>query len=172
MKLQDTELFRGLSVQEAVSLACCFVERSVRAEQVLFEEGDPGDAILVLLEGVYELSRAGTQGDVHLAYVEPGTVLGQVSLVDPGPRTGSLRALEDGRYASLDAETFDRLWTSDGQAAASIQLRLARVAVAELRSANRKLLELLTVPLQEATSPDVQRVLGVVDSLWKAGIYR
>jgi len=172
VRLQDTDLFRGLAVKDAVSLACCFVERTCTADQVLFEEGSVGDALLVLLDGVYELTREGTQGRVHLAYAEPGTLLGQVSLVDPGPRTATLRALEDGRYAVLDAGTFGKLWYSDGAAAAKIQLTLARVAVAELRNANRQLLELLSVPLEQATSPDVQRVLGLVDSLWKAGIYR
>ncbi len=172
MKLQDTELFRGLEVREAVSLACCFVERSVEADHVVFRERTAGDALIVVLDGVFELVREGSQGPVHLAYVEPGTLLGHVSLLDPGPRTATLRALEEGRYAELDAGTFGKLWYSDGAAAAHLQLKLARVAVAELRNANRQLLELLDVPLEDATSPDVQRVIGLVDALWKAGIYR
>jgi CRP/FNR family transcriptional regulator, cyclic AMP receptor protein len=172
VRLQDTEFFRGLAVKEAVSLACCFVERSVAADEVMFSEGDRADALIVLLDGVFELTRTGTQGDVHLAYAEAGTLLGQVALLDPGPRTTTLRVLETGRYAVLDGGTFEKLWYSDGAAAARIQLKLAQVAVAELRNANRQLLELLSEPLETATSPDVQRVLGLVDSLWKAGIYR
>ncbi len=172
MKLQDTDLFQGLSEREAVSLACCFIQSRVQTDEVIFEEGETGEGLIVILDGVFELSRAGTQGDVHLAYVQPGGLLGQVALVESGPRTATLTALEEGVVASLDAGTFDKLWLSDSAAAARIQLKLAKVAVAELRNANRKLLELLTVPLTEVTSPDVQRVLGVVDSMWKAGIYR
>ncbi len=172
MKLQDTAFFRGLTVKETVSLACCFVERTAAPEETVFHEGDQADALVILLDGVFELTREGSQGPVHLAYADPGTLLGQVALIDSGLRTASLRALDRSRYAVLDRGTFDKLRFSDGATAATIQLKLARVATAELRNANRQLLELLAVPLTTSTSPETQRVLGLVDSLWKASIYR
>lgn len=66
--------------------------------QVLFEQGDDGDALYAVTRGVLEfsiLSRSGRK--LSLDMVGPGSVFGEIALFDPGPRTATVTAIEPAR---------------------------------------------------------------------------
>ncbi len=146
--LEDSALFKGLEPQVAGAIAQVFLRCPVEAGEVVFTQGKQGTALVVVTEGLFELIREGDGQEIHLADVQPGRVLGLTSLVDPGPRTATLRALEDGEVAVLDRETFMKLWDAQGDAAAQLHRALAVIAIGELRSAYRKLTDTLETPLQ------------------------
>ncbi|WP_428925959.1 Crp/Fnr family transcriptional regulator [Marinibacterium sp. SX1] len=63
--------------------------------QVLFEAGDPGDALFAVTEGALEVSVYSEDGrKLALDIMRPGAVLGEITLFDPGPRTATAAALE------------------------------------------------------------------------------
>ena len=149
IELKDVPLFKGLDDATTEAIAGIFLTTRVDADSVVFHQGDQGNALVVVLEGLFELVGVDADGgEIHLADVEPGRVLGMTSLVDPGPRTATLRALEDGELAVLDRDTFMKLWDAQGDAAAQLHVQLAIIAIGELRSAYRKLMDTLAVPLQ------------------------
>ncbi len=158
IELRDCTLFRGLDERTAAAIAQVFVRARFEPGEVLFHEGSDGNALVVVLEGLLELTQRGSSGEIHLADVQPGRVLGLTSLVDPGPRTASLRALDEGEVAVLDRATFHTLWKAQGDAAAKLHLQLARVAVEDLRSADRKLAELLEEPVQPRLSGEAAEI--------------
>ena len=126
-----------------------------------------------MLDGLFELVQATEGGEIHLADVQPGRVIGLTSLIDPGPRTATLRAMDDGVVAVLDAVTFQKLWSAQGDAAAKLHYQLALIAIEEVRSANRKLMELLDAPLPERVPEHVRRLLPALDSkIYQAGSFR
>lgn len=147
--LLDVPLFRGLEPEVAEAVASVFTRRRLEAGDCLFRQGDRGDSLVIVLDGLFELIQDDTGEELHLADVPVGRILGLVSLVDPGPRTATLRALEDGEVAVLDQNTFNKLWDSQGDAAARLHHQLCQATVHELRSAERKLLELLNAPVHE-----------------------
>lgn len=75
---------------------------SLRAGDVLFREGDRGDAMYVLLSGGIEMASHGRVIEV----VAPGDGLGIVSLVDGKPRTAQATAVEASEVVMLDARRF------------------------------------------------------------------
>lgn len=154
MKLTDASLFRHLEPNVAEAIARVFRRAPVEMDQVVFRQGERGDAVVLVTDGLFELVQHGAQGDIHLADVQPGRILGLASLIDPGPRTATLRALDDGEVAVLDRATFRKLWEADGDAAAKLHLQMALIAVDELRSGHRKLLEELAQPLP-STDPRI-----------------
>lgn len=162
IELTDVPLFKGLDEATTEAIAGVFLNTRVDADTVVFHQGDQGNALVVVLEGLFELVRVDADGnEIHLADVEPGRVLGLTSLVDPGPRTATLRALEDGELAVLDRDTFMKLWEAQGDAAAQLHVQLAVIAIGELRSAYRKLMDTLSVPLA-AEAPLHQRIYEAV----------
>jgi CRP/FNR family cyclic AMP-dependent transcriptional regulator len=166
MELVDVPIFRGLEPHIAQSIASVFTRRGVTAGEQLFRQGDPGDAIIVVLDGLFELIQDETGEEVHLADVGTGRVVGLISLIDPGPRTATLRALEDGEVAILDSVTFQKLWDAQGDAAARLHFQLALATVHELRSAHRKLIELLDLPgFPTPEDPIVERALFKAERL-------
>ena len=162
VQLADTSLFKNVREDAVVGLLGHFEERDVAEGEEVFRQGDPGEALIVILSGRFDLLRHGSVGEVHLATLEPGTALGHVSLIDGGPRSATLRAREAGRIAAMARATFEPLWESPSPEAVQLQLRVTQLVIAELRAANRKLSGLLDVPLVD-TPESIQRLLGVVD---------
>ncbi len=165
IELRDIPLFKGLDEATTEAIAGVFLTTRIDAGSVVFHQGDQGNALVVVLEGLFELVQVDDDGgEIHLADVEPGRVLGLTSLVDPGPRTATLRALEDGELAVLDRATFMKLWDAQGDAAAQLHVQLAVIGIGELRSAYRKLMDTLSAPLE---APD-----RLQQRIYEAGPYR
>ena len=67
--------------------------RTFPAGQVLFFEGDPGDALVLLEEGQLRVSRVSPHGDeVVLAVVDAPAALGELALLDEVPRDATVTA--------------------------------------------------------------------------------
>ncbi len=82
-----------------------FEERHVRPGQVLFAEGQPAEALLCVLEGELEVR----SGEVVLAVVGPGDLVGEMALFERSLRTASVRARSDAVVLVLDREGYERL---------------------------------------------------------------
>lgn len=83
----STELTRMLgSVATKVAL---------RNEEVLFEQGDEGDALYAIVEGALEISVLSRDGrKLTLDVLREGSLLGEIALFDPGPRTATVMAVQ------------------------------------------------------------------------------
>src|SRR5215213_7119985 len=92
-RLAEVPLFAGLPVAALEELAHSSRPRRYPAGQVLWNEGDPGDALLVLEEGQVRVSRfAAFEQEVVLAVCEAPAALGELALLDGKPRDASLIA--------------------------------------------------------------------------------
>lgn len=66
--------------------------------QVLFEQGDVGDALFVIVTGAVEVSILSATGrKLSLDIMRPGSIFGEIALFDPGPRTATVMASEPTR---------------------------------------------------------------------------
>src|SRR5260221_13187581 len=92
MFLSRTPLFAKLSPQECSILAKHCEVKDVGAGQKLFSEGDFGDAMYVLKQGVLEIFKKDLLGDVRIAEIRPGGLVGEMALVDGKPRSANVRA--------------------------------------------------------------------------------
>jgi hypothetical protein len=77
--------------------------RRLRPEDLLVEQGSPGDEVFLLLDGVL---RVEVDGD-PLAEVGPGAILGERAVLEGGRRTASLRAATAAKVAVVPAEQVD-----------------------------------------------------------------
>ncbi|WP_420584341.1 Crp/Fnr family transcriptional regulator [Ruegeria sp.] len=73
-------------------------EISLERGEVLFEQGDEGDALYAILEGTLEVSFLAMSGrKLSLTLMRPGEVFGEIALFDNGPRTATIAAAEPSR---------------------------------------------------------------------------
>lgn len=72
---------------------------------VLFKQGDSGDAMYVLLEGALEV----LVGETVVERSGRGAVLGEMALIDQSPRSATVVARENATLAKLDLARFQRL---------------------------------------------------------------
>lgn len=72
-------------------------ERKLKAGQVLFHEGDPGDAMYVVLGGRVLISKyIPGAGEEALAILDRGDYFGEMALIDGAPRSAQARAHDGG----------------------------------------------------------------------------
>jgi CRP-like cAMP-binding protein len=74
------------------------------AGSVLFEEGEPGSEVLLVLDGIVRVERGGER----LAEYGPGALLGERAHLEDGVRTSTNVAVTPCRVAYFDAEILDR----------------------------------------------------------------
>ena len=68
----------------------------------LFREGEKGEKMYVLLEGEIDVFL----GDFVLETAEPGSLLGEIALIDDTPRTANAVAKTPARLAQIDRRRF------------------------------------------------------------------
>jgi hypothetical protein len=99
----ETELERRLSATIMRGGARPRV-RELAAGEVLTRQGEPGDELYLLLDGVLVVDVDGEQ----LAELGPGAVLGERALLEGGVRTSTLTAATRCRVAAAGADQLDR----------------------------------------------------------------
>lgn len=120
--------------------------------ETLFEEGDPGDALYVLLSGslgVY-VNRPG--GTVELlTLLGPGEIVGEMGVIASMNRSATIRAIRDSELLGFSKESFNRLLKINPEAMHGI----SQILVHRLRRASRGInasIEPKTVAFLPATS--------------------
>jgi len=93
--LARTQLFRELDEATLGVLAERSFRRSYKRGAPIFFEGDPGDSLFVLTDGLVKVFVTSEAGDeMVLTTLRPPDVFGEVALIDGGPRSASAEALE------------------------------------------------------------------------------
>lgn len=93
--LRQTRVFGGLDPTALGELAAVSVPRLYRRDQFLWYQGDPGDHLAVVLDGLVKITVASDRGDeMVLATLGAGEVLGELSVIDQGPRSASAVAVQ------------------------------------------------------------------------------
>lgn len=94
--LSNTPLFSALDAEAAQALRESMTEEELKKGETLFQEGDSGDRLYVLLSGKIKLSHASGDGRESVFMVlGPGEMFGELSLFDPGPRTSTAVAVTE-----------------------------------------------------------------------------
>ena len=93
--LRRTRLFAGLDQPTLRALAERSVERSFPRHGRLFFQGDPGDGLFVVASGLVKVVVTSEDGEeMVLVTLGPGEALGELAVVDGGPRSAAAEALE------------------------------------------------------------------------------
>jgi CRP-like cAMP-binding protein len=81
---------------------------SLKADQTLFMVGDEGDGCYQVEEGLLKASIAAPGGGERiLAILGPGSVVGELSMIDGGPRSASVTALRDSKLSFVGRSAFE-----------------------------------------------------------------
>jgi len=78
------------------------------ADQILFLAGDPGDGCYRLNEGLLKVSIASAKGvERILAILGPGSIVGDMAMIDGRPRSASVSALHDCSMSFVSRAAFE-----------------------------------------------------------------
>jgi len=94
--LESVNLFRNLAAEELQALVTITQERQFPASRVIFREGDPGDGVYVVKDGLVEVSGSvGSRASRVLSQLGPGEIFGEMAVIEQQPRSATVTALKD-----------------------------------------------------------------------------
>jgi CRP-like cAMP-binding protein len=125
--LAHSPLFAGLPRRLLSRLATRFLEKAYSPGELVFNEGDPGRALFVLVEGTVEITQATPRGEHVVRALGAGDAFGELALIDESPRSGSARVTAPARLLILYKTDFDVLMTVEARIAVVVLRNLSRV---------------------------------------------
>ena len=135
-ELKKLSLFVDLSRREMKIVDGFMHERSYLENEIVFDEGDEGQAIYFILAGGVLICPQG-QAQAPIAMLERGNFFGELALLDDAPRVAQARAARDCTLAVLFRGDFLELMHSHALIASKIAFQLARHLGARLRASVR-----------------------------------
>jgi CRP-like cAMP-binding protein len=126
--------------------------RQVEEGAYLIHEGDPAKEVYILRSGRLEVVKQDESGQrLHrLAVLEPGMSIGEVALLDAGPRSASVRALCDSRVLVIPIRDLQSEVQPHQPIDLQLKLALGHELARRARSSNQLTVRSLQEKLQEA----------------------
>jgi CRP-like cAMP-binding protein len=139
-QLARVDLFSGLKPQGLELIAKVATEETHAAGTKIFQHGDAGDKLYLILEGKVRISReVPGMGEEALAVLGPGQVFGEMALLDESARSADARVHERCRVLAIPKDGFDDLLFLHKDLAYEVLWSIVRMLVTRLRETNDKL---------------------------------
>jgi CRP-like cAMP-binding protein len=123
--LAKCDLMRHLPAEQIEQILPCIRDRRLQAGEILFKAGDPGDALFIVARGKVEVLTNGSPGAEAsggaIAVLGEGHAFGEMALLSGGPRTATIRAVEDTDLLEIGKHDFERLVAEDRQMADAVK---------------------------------------------------
>jgi len=127
-------------------------EEKYQYGDIIFDEGNSGDWVYVILSGSVEISKTAQGHKYILEVLKPGDVFGEIENITRMKRITTARAIADTIVGVIDRQFIDK--------ECSQLSRQFRSILESMATRNRKLIDRV-VSFTERTEPRAQRVLSV-----------
>jgi CRP/FNR family cyclic AMP-dependent transcriptional regulator len=140
---EEVELLKGVPIfakieQSKLKLIAFTSERmTFPAGQELFHQGDHGDAMYVILDGVADVLIETPAGQIAIAELKKNGFVGEIALLCDVPRTATIKAREQLVTLKISKDMFYRLVAEFPQMAVEVMRTLAH----RVEDTNQKLRE-------------------------------
>lgn len=139
--LQSVNIFKELSGEELRFIAGIAEEIPVGQGEVIFQQGDPGDAMYLVLHGSVSIK----VGDAEIVRLGMRECVGEMAVLDNLPRSADAVAAEPTELLRIDAQSFDELLQDKHQIVKGIfKVLSSRLRQATARRATDPPIEIVT----------------------------
>jgi CRP-like cAMP-binding protein len=154
MAAENTKSFLdSLSLRERTDLLERSTTREFKTGDLLILEGSSGDSMLVIDSGTLDVNR----GELTLAHVGKGAVVGEMSLLDPSVRSASVIATSKGKAYEFQRETFLAMLEAGEPTSLALLRLLTETVCTRLGKVNKMVQDEVVKPQEE----------GGFKGLWK-----
>lgn len=120
-------LFANLSLGQIEQLTALARSHRYRRNHVIFNEGDPGTALYMIVKGRVKVSQSSPDGKERtLALLSPGDVFGELALLDELARSADAVVVEDSELLVVPRKDFLGFIITQPQAAMSLLVVLSQ----------------------------------------------
>ena len=82
-------------------------ERSLKAGELLFKQGDAGNEMFLIRSGKIKITRSAGAVEKTLAVLKEGDFFGEMAVIDGSPRSAAATAIEETKLMIVDREAFN-----------------------------------------------------------------
>ena len=133
-------IFQGVDPDAVAALIADMETVTFPRGTTIFDEGEPGDRLYIIVDGKVKLARHAPDGRENLLSVMgPSDMFGELSIFDPGPRTSSAVCVTEVTAATMNS-TMLKQWIDTHP---EISQQLLRVLARRLRRTNASLADLI-----------------------------
>jgi len=100
--LKSVDIFSKTPDEVLNKIANVLIQLDVKSGQQIIEKGEMGDCMYIIYKGKMRVH----DGPHTIAEIDAGKIFGELSLLDPEPRSASVSAAEDSRLYRLDQRDF------------------------------------------------------------------
>lgn len=109
-RLRRSTLFEDFTETQIHEMASVFTPCTIAQGEYLFRQGDLGNFMVIISQGVMELQISDQKGArVFDKMLEPFDIVGEMTCLDPSPRSGSILAKTNSEVLVLDRTSVERL---------------------------------------------------------------
>ena len=136
-RLRETPLFADVDEAPLRELVARGEIVDLEPGEVLIRQGDPADALFVVLDGELEVTRQSGESRLPVAVVGPGALQGEIAALEGGTRVATVAATRQAEVLRIPVEAVRELLA----AGPDVALSVIRTAVARLRAMEATLRE-------------------------------
>jgi CRP/FNR family transcriptional regulator, cyclic AMP receptor protein len=146
--LRVQAIFAGLETHELELISeICREERFVSGEPV-FREGEIGDRLFLIVEGEVRITRQiPGSGEEALAILKPGSLFGEMAVLDHGPRSTDAIANAAVTCLTIYRSDFELLLQRNRDLAVAVLWAVVRLLSKRLRATNDSLQSFLAMSM-------------------------
>jgi CRP-like cAMP-binding protein len=137
--LRRIKILAGLSDAQLANLIQFMELQPVKQWSVVVKQGEPGDAMYLILDGELRARTEAAGKETILATFGPGEFFGDMSLFDHGPRSADVVANVDCTLLKFSAAAFGRMVTEAPDLASPFLEAVAKTLAARIRAGNKRL---------------------------------
>lgn len=105
--LKNIPVFSSLSEKHLEELSEIMLEKTYRKNQVIFDQGDPGDSLIIIRNGLVKISLVDSNNhEFIIKTFSMNDFFGEMSLLDGGPRSATATAVEDTQALIIFRDNF------------------------------------------------------------------
>jgi len=120
-----------------------------KAGDVIVKQDEKGDCMYVLVEGSARVVHRRDGKDIELATLKVGDFFGELALVDSGPRSADVEALEPSKLLRIEHGALRAIAGVYPNAAFKLLISVGRALVQRMRRGNQKYIDSLLAGAQE-----------------------
>jgi anti-anti-sigma factor len=142
--LENLTVLQGLQREEMKTVSRFLILEHFEKGDAVFRQGDKSNALFFITKGSADvtISLPGVRRKKRLATLSPGTIFGEMALLDGKPRSANVEAREYFTCYRLSLENFERLKNEHPNISITIVTNISRIIAKRLRLANDMISEL------------------------------
>ena len=132
--LSNIDLFKDFSEEMLQAITSSLHLQKFKPDEILFNQGDDGESIFILVEGLLEVSMQTEGKKKHLSFLRPGSFLGEMALLTGENRSADVISSTESLVGELTKDSIMSLATESPEI-----LNKMTAVVAERRLKNEEI---------------------------------